>query len=140
MTSQSKLEQIRILIQKAADNRTPIEEARTTALLACRLIVKHKLLFSPDELSYREDESESPSQPEVVPFPDDIPDFSHINFSPVGELFRSTNAIARGICVSCQQPFDKGEPIAVPAGRSRNYDMLPKVHPRCRRYFVNPGG
>lgn len=43
MTDQKTLDRIQALLSRAADKASPEEEARTSAVIACRMIVEHKL-------------------------------------------------------------------------------------------------
>jgi len=124
-------DRIKILIRKAAHANTPTEEARTCALIACKLIIKHELLFNEEDESEKEwirSEKEDTS----VPFPDDyIPDFSKVPSVEI-ETFKLILSTGIGMCPKCKSSYNKGEPVA--KGLKNKNSTI--VHYKCRRYFI----
>lgn len=124
----SKLDTVRALIEKAGRLDTPIEEARTAALAAARMMVKEGMIADyPNGTFTVQDTS--------VPFPDDdyeVPDFSDTSHFHEVEPFKNEVAKHSMQCVKCGKEIRKG----VVFTRETQTKQPRVTHYECRRYFT----
>jgi len=122
----SKLNTVRALIQKAGRLDTPIDEARTAALAAARMMVKEGFDITDDKRKEKEnDETET-----YVDY--DVPDFSHRDFEEVTPFVNDVAKDSTFKCVSCGNEIRKGT-VYTREAQKRNYRV---THYECRRFFT----
>jgi len=120
---------INALINKAAHTNTPIEEARSCALAACRLIKKHEIeLGSAEKLVSSEPDEIDPYMSYDRPvngIPVNPNDFTHDI-----QQYRIIISKAPGQCGACKKQYLANTPIAEGIGSGI------KTHFTCKRFFV----
>jgi len=125
----SKLDTVRALISKAGHSNTPIDEARTTALQAVKMILKH---------NFKIVESLGSDINNNVPFPDDdydIPDFFDQSKFVEIEPFKHEVAKHNMTCAKCGKEIRKGQTYA----RETQTKIPRMTHYECRSLFTNKG-
>lgn len=120
----SKLNTVRALIQKAGRLDTPIDEARTTALAAVRMMVKEGFDIT-DEKRKEDEETET-----YVDY--DVPDFSNLDFEEVTPFVNDVAKDSSFKCVSCGNEIRKGT-VYTREAQKRNFRV---THYECRRFFT----
>lgn len=128
----SKLNTVRAMMLKAGREDTPIDEARTDALMAARMIAKYGFIIVDPNTT---EETETAG----VPFPDDdyeVPDFFNPNVFEDVDLFKHEVARHSMQCAKCQKEIRKGMTFA-----RETQTKTPRVtHFECRSFFTNTKG
>lgn len=128
----SKLDTVRALIQTAGRLDTPIDEARTAALAAARLILKEGFIITTPQ----GEPFVVPDEDSGVPFPDDdydIPDFSNTDFFEEVQPFSNHVATHSMRCVSCNKEIRKGVVFTRETQKGKDNRV---AHYECRRFFA----
>lgn len=114
------IERIKSLIDRAVHPSTTENEARTSALLAVKLIKKHELHIV---------ESEPEIQSEQIGYPINPDDFMQ-----EVQTFNVVINKVSAICAACKKEVRKDIPIA------HNFATDEKTHFECKRYFIGRRG
>jgi len=119
-------DQVKALIERAFHKGTSIEEARTSAIIAIRLIVKHDLQIIDKKEPEFESIHENDPWDEILNNPNwaDKKEWNTVT------TFRAVQAKSKGVCKACGGVFNKDEVIAN-AGPDKGI-----THYRCRGYWL----
>ena len=112
------LERIKALISRASHTTTPLEEARTCALMAVQLISRHSYEVI-DPVPKVEDDSDQWSETVAT----------HESWTTEVYTFKLAISKSSGICVACAKPYNKGVPVAESYGKGT-------THFKCKGYWI----
>jgi len=137
------LKRFEALVNQAVHKDTPIELARTTAMVALREFEKLRkenpngIVFNDEYMIIRKDSVEYIG-PEPNPIYNDIIETIYDNIVPPMPTDKEENEVSlfqvkissqKGKCISCGKEYNNGEIIAWSRGRG-------ETHHRCRSYFM----
>lgn len=115
------IDKINLLIERALHKNTNVEESRTCALLAVKLINQHKLVIVEGETELEPDPYMRQREKETNPN----------NFTDEIETFNLIISKNNGVCVACSQKYDKGNIVA------RGNKTFEISHSSCKKWFIN---